>query len=96
MEGGEKAVLGRAMGWRREAVTSYCRLRGGKVIGRWWNKKIGWVDDAECPRCGKEEETPDHIVFRCRKVRRVKDERGRREWAKEVGMWWDKIGRAHV
>ena len=33
-----------------------------------------------------EEQTPDHVVFRCRKVRRVKDERGRREWASENGM----------
>ena len=86
MEGGEEVVIGRAMRWRREAVTSYCRLRGGKGIGRWLNKKIGWVDNAECPRCGEEEETPDHIVFWCRKVRRVEDERGRREWA---GMRWD-------
>ena len=56
MEDGEEAVIGRAMGWRREAVTSYCRLRGGKGIGRWWNKKIGRVDDAGCPRCGEKEE----------------------------------------
>ena len=61
MEGGEEAVIGRAMGWRREAVTSYCRLRGGKGNGRGWNKKIGRVDDAECPRCGEEEETPDTL-----------------------------------
>ena len=49
------------------------------------------MDEAGCPRCEEEEETPDHIVFRCRKVRRVKDERGRgrREWAKEAGMRWD-------
>ena len=86
MEGGEEAVIGRAMGWRREAVKNYCRLRGGKGIGGWWNAKIGRVEEARCPGCGEEEQTPDHIVFRCR---RVKDERGRREWAKEVGMRWD-------
>ena len=34
-------------------------------------------------------QTPDHIVFRCGKFRRVKDERGRREWARENGMRWD-------
>ena len=28
---------------------------------------------------GEEEQTPDHVVFRCGKVRRVRDERGRRE-----------------
>ena len=28
-------------------------------------------------------------MFRCRKVIRVKDERGRREWARENGMRWD-------
>ena len=49
------------------------------------------MEDAGCPRCGEEEETPEHIVFRCRKVRRVKDERGRGrwEWVKEEGMRWD-------
>ena len=26
-------VIKRAMGWRRKAVTNYCRLRGGKVVG---------------------------------------------------------------
>ena len=60
-------VIGRAMRWRRKAVTNYCRLRGGKGIGRWWDEKIGRVEDAEFP---------EHIVFRCGKVRRVKDERG--------------------
>ena len=43
---GEEAVVGRAMGWRRKAVTNYCRLRGGKGIGRWWDEKIGRVEDA--------------------------------------------------
>ena len=27
-----------------------------RASGRWWNKKIGWVEDAECPGCGMEEE----------------------------------------
>ena len=36
-----------------------------------------------------EEETPGHIVFRCREIRMVKDEKGRREWARENDMWWD-------
>ena len=40
VEGGEEAVIGRAMGWRRKAVTNYCRLREGKGIGGWWNAKI--------------------------------------------------------
>ena len=31
--GGGEAVIKRAMGWRRKAVTNYCRLRGG---GRYW------------------------------------------------------------
>ena len=79
----------RAMGWRRKAVTNYCRLRGGNGIGRWWDDKLGRVEGAECPKCGEEEQTPDHIVFRCGKVRRVKDEKGRREWARENGMRWD-------
>ena len=28
-------------------------------------------------------------MLRCGKVRRVKNERGRREWARENGMRWD-------
>ena len=63
--------------------------RGGKGIGRWWEKKIGRTEEEVCPKCGEEEQTPDHIVFRCGKVRRVRDERGRREWARENGMRWD-------
>ena len=43
-EGGE-AVIGRVMGWRRKAITSYCRLRAGKGIGRWWAHKVGHVDN---------------------------------------------------
>ena len=70
----EGGGIKRAMGWRRKAVTNYCRLRGGKGIGRWWNDKIGRVECAECPKCGEKEQTPDHIVFLYRKVRRVKDE----------------------
>ena len=44
------------------------------------------MEDAECPRCGMEEETPDQIVFWCREIRRVKDERGRMEKAIENDM----------
>ena len=84
-----RAVIGRAMKWGRMAVTKYCRLRGGKGIERWWGNKVGRVEGAECPKCGEEEQTLDHIVFQCGKVRRVKDERERREWARENGMRWD-------
>ena len=38
VEEGEDAVVGRAMGWRRKAVTNYCRLRGGKGMGKWWER----------------------------------------------------------
>ena len=71
------------MGWRRKAVMSYCRLRGGKGIGRWWGFKVGQVAG------GEEDETPDHIVFRCKKIKRLKDERGRREWVEENNLRWD-------
>ena len=47
------------------------------------------MEGAECPKCEEEEQTPDHVMFRCRKVRRVKDEKGRRDWARENGMRWD-------
>ena len=79
------------MRWKRKAVTNYCRLRGGKGIGRWWDAKVGQVEDAVCPRCKEEDETPDHIVFRCQALKRVKDieGRGRRQWAAEDEMRWD-------
>ena len=82
----EDAVSGRAMGWRRKAVTNYCRLRGRRGLGRWWEKKIGRTEEEVCPICGEEEQTTDHIVFPCGKVRRVKDERGRRDWARAIGL----------
>ena len=82
---GNRQGKGMAAGGGNKLLPSARRKghRGG------WNAKIGRVEEARCPRCGEEEQTPDHIVFRCRKVRRVEDERGRREWAKEVGMRWD-------
>ena len=45
----------RMMGWKRKAVTNYCRLRGGKGIGKRWKEKIGHAEDATCPRCGEED-----------------------------------------
>ena len=53
---------------------------------KWWENRIGRSECATCPRCGEEEETPDHFVFRCRNITRVKNERGRREWAREVSF----------
>ena len=51
---------------------------------------VGGQDrEGRCPRCGEEEQTRDHIVFRCGNVRRVKDETGRRDWARENGLRWD-------
>ena len=85
----EIAVIGRIMKWRRQAVTNYCRLWAGKGMGRWWCERIGQVEDAKCPRCGLDDETPDHIVFRCTEIKRVKDEKDRREWAREAGVRWD-------
>ena len=32
---------------------------------------------------------PLKVVFRCGKIRRVKDEKGRREWARKERMRWD-------
>ena len=55
-----------------EGVTS----EKGRLLWRKWKGR----------RSG--EETRNHIVLRCRKVRKVKDERGwgRREWARENEM----------
>ena len=39
--------------------------------------KIGRIDDAVCPRCGEEDDTPDHIVFRCMGIKRIKDVKGK-------------------
>ena len=72
----QEVNIRRAMGGSRKAVTNYCQLRGGKGIRKWWENRIGRMDHAVCPRCGEEEETPDHIVLRCGNIRRVKDGRG--------------------
>ena len=86
LERGE--AIERAMGWKTVALTNYyCRLRGRKGIGRWWGNKVGHVDKAKSPRYG--EEAPDHIVFQSRRIKRVKDVRGRGEWARGNGMRWD-------
>ena len=79
-----ETITKRPMGSKRKAVTSYCQLRGGKGIGKWWENKIGRTLDAVyVPRCREEEETPDHIVFQCVGIKRLKDIRGRREWVEE-------------
>ena len=80
----------RMIGWKRKAVTSYCRLRGGKSIGKWWEEKIGHAEDATCPICGEEKETREHIVFWCMGINRLKDIRKRREWARESDLRWDR------
>ena len=36
---------------------------------------MGHVAEAECLKCREEEETPDHIVFQCEKIKRIKDVR---------------------
>ena len=51
--GGGGGVNGRVMGWKRKAVTNYCRLRGGNGIGKWRENRIGRTEDAACPRCGE-------------------------------------------
>ena len=81
---------------RRKVVTNYCRLRGGKDIGQWWGCKVGQVAEAECPRCGEAGETPDHIVIRCREIRKLNDERGRREWMEENYLRWGRGGLTEV
>ena len=50
------------------------RLWGGKGIGKWWECKVGRVEDATCPRCKEEEGTLDHIVFQREDTGRVDDE----------------------
>ena len=50
---------------------------------------MGHVSDATCPRCEKEDQTPEHIVFRYKKIKMVRDIRDRREWARDEGMRWD-------
>ena len=44
-----------------------------------------------CPRCKEEDEIPDHILFRCQTIKRVKyvEGRGRRQSAAEDEMRWD-------
>ena len=75
------------MGWKTKVVTSYCRLQGGKGIGKWWEEKIGQAEEARRPRCGEEEETPEHVVFWYMGIKRVKEIRKRREW---FSLRWDR------
>ena len=49
----------------------------------WWMNRIY---EAIYPRCEEEEETPDHIVFRCKKIKRIRDVKGR---VSEKGMRWE-------
>ena len=58
-------------------------------MGRWWNETIGHTEDTECLGCRMEQETPDYIMFWCKEIRQVKEERGRREWVSKDGMRWD-------
>ena len=51
-----------------------------------------WTDRGGCVsemRGERADPWPTYIVFRCRKVRRVRDERGSRKWVRENGMRWD-------
>src|SRR5258705_9297189 len=71
-------------------------VRGSPIIAdyEWWGEKLGRADDAVCLMCREEDETLDHIVFRCQMTKRVKDMDGRdiRKWAMEEGMIWDSWG----
>ena len=66
---------------------NYCRLRGGKGHRK---VVVGYADNPVCQRCGGEAEMPDHIMFRCRNIRRVKDKKRRRCYRKVtklMGHW---------
>ena len=65
--------------WAKQRKRDYLEEGEDAVIGR----AMGWRRKAAT-------NYPEHIVFRCGKVRRVKDERGRRDWARENGMRWDR------
>ena len=86
-----EAIIKRAMGWMEEKGSD-------KLLSAAWRKgdrevvgKQDSVDDAvhACPRCGEEEKSPDHIVFRCMGIKTLKDIRGRGGWVKENDMRWD-------
>ena len=75
---------GNCSNWQSDEVATSSsdkslQVMGREGMGRWWSKRIGQAEDARCPRCGLDEETSDHIVFQCTEIRRVKDEKGRRE-----------------
>ena len=53
----EEGVIKRTI-WGGRA--SYCFLKGGKGIGKWWENRIGRIEDVACPRCG-EEDGPHHV-----------------------------------
>ena len=52
-----------------EGNNKLLQIMGGK---RNWECKLGRAEDATCQMCKEEGGMPDHIVFRCRKVKRLK------------------------
>ena len=76
-------------------LLSTVRRKGHREVVEW---KIGRTEDAECPRCREEEETPDHSVFRCRNVKRVgwedSDDEGR-PVLKRVDLMEEFFGNIH-
>ena len=81
--GDGRAVIGRAInGSGSNKLLPAARRKGHReVVG-----KEDWTDRGGCvPEMRGGRADSGHIVFRCGKVRRVKDERGRKDWARETG-----------
>ena len=51
-------------------------------------KELGRTEEDVYPKCGEEEQIPDHIVVPLWEGVRDERGRGRREWASENGMRW--------
>lgn len=65
------------------------RQRSSKSRPKCWENNVGRMDDAICPRCGEADDIPDHVVFRCMKIRRIKEsELGRTTEGGLAGMSW--------
>ncbi|XP_046145711.1 uncharacterized protein LOC123989037 [Osmia bicornis bicornis] len=52
------------------------RMRVGLVTGHWYTRKhlarMGHIEESTCPRCEEEDETPLHVLLRCRELRALR------------------------
>ena len=82
---------GRIMGWNRRAVSTFSQLRTGKGNLRAWKAKIDKSGSiSKICKCGAEEETGDHVLFRWESYRK-----GWRTW-EDIDTRWKEWLKPHL